>query len=132
MEVTKYLAEEKNTYFIGTVNTNKKGLPKDVKKMKMKHLERKLFCDANGPGPNLVVAWRNQKGSKPVVDISTFHDNETIRKRKRFGVIVTMPKVISDYNVNMNGCDRADQLIGYYCSFDRKTCKWWKKCFGGF
>ena len=29
----------------------------------------------------------------------------------------------------MNGCDRADQLAGYYNVFDRKTYKWWKKLF---
>ena len=29
----------------------------------------------------------------------------------------------------MNGCDRADQLAGYYNIFNRKTYKWWKKLF---
>ena len=83
LEVAKYLAEEKNMYFAGAVNINRKGRPKDVKKIK--HLEQKFFRVANGSGPNLVVAWRDKKASKlfqlfPVVAISTSHDNETIQK----------------------------------------------------
>ena len=29
----------------------------------------------------------------------------------------------------MNGCDRADQMTGYYNIYQRKTVKWWKKLF---
>ena len=29
----------------------------------------------------------------------------------------------------MNGCDRADQMISYYSTHNRKTRKWWKKLF---
>ena len=129
LDVSKYLAEEKNMYFTGTLNTNRKGLPKEVKKMKMKHLERKFFRDEQGAGPHIVVAWRDKKASKPVVALSTFHNNETVQKQRRFGHTVTMPKLIADYYDNMNGCDRADQAIGYYCNFDRKSYKWWKKLF---
>ena len=36
------------------------------------------------------------------------------------------PIEIRDYNLNMRGVDRADQLISYY-SIPRKTIKWYKK-----
>ena len=29
----------------------------------------------------------------------------------------------------MNGCDRMDQMLSYYNTFNRKTIKWWKRMF---
>ena len=40
----------------------------------------------------------------------------------------TKPITVGEYNVFMNGCDRADHMVGYYV-FGRKTYKWWKKLF---
>ena len=39
------------------------------------------------------------------------------------------PAVIHSYNFSMNGCDRADQMVGYYGLQTRKSKKWWKKIF---
>ena len=41
----------------------------------------------------------------------------------------TKPITVGEYNVFMNGCDRADHMVGYYNVFGRKTYKWWKKLF---
>ena len=129
LDLVKFLGE-KEMYYTGTVNVNRSGLPNAVRRnLKLKHLELKYWRDEDGTGPNLVVAWRDKKASKPVVAISSFHDNTTVEKNRRFGNAVRMPTVISDYNNSMNGCDRADQSISYYCSFDRKSYKWWKKLF---
>ena len=51
-----------------------------------------------------------------------------ITKRQRRGD-VTKPGLIHEYNLAMNGCDRADQNVGYYGVFNRKSYKWWKKIF---
>lgn len=38
------------------------------------------------------------------------------------------PEMIQDYNLNMLGVDKLDQLMSYY-SFLHKTVKWWRKVF---
>ena len=39
------------------------------------------------------------------------------------------PAMVDSYNQFMNGCDRADQNLGYYGVQDRKSKKWWKKLY---
>ena len=41
------------------------------------------------------------------------------------------PKVVNEYNLSMNGIDKADQYTVYY-SFVSKSKKWWGKLFFGF
>ena len=35
--------------------------------------------------------------------------------------MVSIPAVIDEYNHNMNGCDKIDQMITYYGHFQKKT-----------
>ncbi len=42
--------------------------------------------------------------------------------------VSTKPLVIHEYNLSMNGVDKADQYTTYY-SFVRKSKKWWRKLF---
>ena len=91
----------------------------------------KYWRDEDGTGPNLVVAWRDRKASKPVVAISSFHDNTTVEKNRRFGNAVRMPTVISDYNNSMNGCA---VLISPFLTTVHSTgnrTSGGKNCFGG-
>lgn len=46
-------------------------------------------------------------------------------KNKR-GVEISKPKPVIEYNKNMSGIDRCDQMLSYYSS-PRKTIKWYKK-----
>ena len=39
---------------------------------------------------------------------------------------VVKPKLVHEYNQNMNGVDHLDQMLSYY-AFNRKTVKWWKR-----
>ena len=41
---------------------------------------------------------------------------------------VEKPNIICDYNDNMGGVDRLDQVIANY-DMQRKSQKWWKKVF---
>ena len=38
------------------------------------------------------------------------------------------PVMIQDYNLNMLGVDKLDQMMSYY-SFLHKSIKWWRKVF---
>ena len=44
---------------------------------------------------------------------------------------VNKPKIICDYNANMAGVDKADQLMVYYAC-GRKSLKWYKGYFGAY
>jgi hypothetical protein len=116
----------KKVYYTGTLNLNRKGFPADLKNLNLEHREQKCFRDDSSG--ILVTAWRDKKAKKPVVVVSTACSvGDTTVKRKSGDVVI--PKVINEYNLNMNGCDRADQLVSYYGMHERKTMKWWKKLF---
>ena len=38
------------------------------------------------------------------------------------------PSIVDEYNMSMNGVDKADQYTVYY-AFVRKSRKWWRKLF---
>lgn len=48
----------------------------------------------------------------------------TVKNRR--GVEIQKPKPIIEYNKNISGIDRCDQMLSYYSS-PRKTIKWYKK-----
>jgi len=49
-------------------------------------------------------------------------------KKAKKTLKMNKPKLIEEYNMNMHGVDRADQMVAYY-GFSRKTMKWWLKAF---
>ena len=66
--------------------------------------------------------------------LSTFHDDTIINKRRRTrsasgGVEEIMkPQMVVDYNANMGGVDRSDQLVLYY-GYAHRCKKWWRRVF---
>ena len=81
----------------------------------------------------LTVQWRD---NKTVSVMSTMHDanrsttvNRRTKQNNQFSNIsVQQPDVIKDYNNDMAGVDKSDQLINKY-NMLRKTNKWWKTLF---
>jgi len=49
-------------------------------------------------------------------------------KKAKKTLKMNKPKLIEEYNMNMHGVDRADQMVAYY-DFSRKTTKRWRKVF---
>jgi len=78
-------------------------------------------------GPMLALKWFDKR---PVSMLSTIHAAVNIQTNKADsdGNKILKPLAIVNYTQNMGGCDRSDQLIGYY-TFLRKSVKWWKKLF---
>lgn len=79
---------------------------------------------------NITAVRRFNK--RDVFAISTLHDNEiiVIPTRGASSASKTKPKLIVNYNDNVNGVDRCDQLLVYY-ALNRKSTKWWKRLFFG-
>lgn len=118
-----YLSE-KRTYYTGTLMTNRKNFPAEVKNSKLQHLEAKWFRSESGIICNM---WKDKKASKPVIAVSTYSEKDTTDVTSKRGVVTNKPTMINDYNKFMNGCDRGDQMVSYYNDFNRKTIKWWKR-----
>ena len=74
------------------------------------------------------------KESKVVYVLSNFHGTETttVERTQKDGTKKTIPCPVAskDYNNNMLGVDRADQLCAIY-GIDRKSKKWWHRIFFG-
>lgn len=68
------------------------------------------------------------KDKRDVLTISTKHNASFKEVKSKNGKLVNKPSTIVDYNCNMLGVDRSDQMISYYSS-PRKTLRWYIKLF---
>lgn len=112
----------RNTQVVGTVNTNRRGLPQPIKTQKLKRGEVISFRK----GRIMCLKWKDKR---EVTMISTVHSNSSV-SIQRYGDVqpVLKPVCIRDYNEYMGGVDKSDQLMSYY-PFLRKSLKWYKKLF---
>ena len=121
-----YLLDQKQ-YFTGTVQSNRVGFPKDAKQMMGNALQQntsKYFASADNA--ILYCVFKDKKAKNPALLVSTKSAvGDVITTRKQ----VPKPVIVDSYNQYMSGCDRADQLIGYYGHQNRRSTKWWKKLF---
>ena len=49
-----------------------------------------------------------------------------VESENRHGKTKQIPNLIKDYNMNMSGVDRSDQMLSYHSAL-RKTIRWYKK-----
>ena len=116
---------QKQIHLTGTVQKNRVGLPSDLKKLKLKNHETKVYRHQDEV---MTLAWQDKR---LILMLSTWHNvDTTIRKRWINGeeIEVIKPTVVCDYTSKMGGVDRADHYCASY-SFTRKTLKWWRKMF---
>ena len=105
----------KGTYATGTVQLNRKGLPKEAKSSKLAKGQSKFY---QKPGTNVVLTtWRDKR---QVNILSTYHIDNVDDQGKPHSVI--------DYNTHMGGVDLNDQLCSYY-RIGRASHKWWRYIF---
>ncbi|GBN58679.1 PiggyBac transposable element-derived protein 4 [Araneus ventricosus] len=111
-------------YASGTVNTNRKYLPTNIKNVKLAdNGSSKCFQCIEEPNLTCTV-WKDKK---EIFLLSNGAKNEITTVKRRIGgnvSYVTCPKVIADYNKYMGGVDLADQYRKYY-DISRKSRKWW-------
>lgn len=111
----------------GTVNADRKNLPKFKETKTMSRGDSQWFTSTDGI---MAIKWIDNKA---VHVLSNFHDPKEIvqvKRKQKSGekINVSCPAVIYDYNQNMNCVDRFDQLKAVY-EMDRKSKKWWHRIF---
>ncbi|CAG5134671.1 unnamed protein product [Candidula unifasciata] len=106
-------------YYTGTVQRGRVGFPQWNDKLQ--HMASEYFSTSTRS--MLAVSWKDKKAKKLVLLVSTNASAGEVTNAKG----KQKPSVIDTYK--MNGCDVADQRLGYYGLHTRKTKKWWKKLF---
>uniref|UniRef100_A0A1B6LFF4 PiggyBac transposable element-derived protein domain-containing protein n=1 Tax=Graphocephala atropunctata TaxID=36148 RepID=A0A1B6LFF4_9HEMI len=109
------------TYCTGTLRLDRKHLPEDVKNSKLKKGET-IAAYAQGV---MVAKWKDRR---VVAYISTEFKNTMAISVNRRQVQREKPLPIVQYNANMKGVDRNDQLMSYY-PMEHKSLRWYKKVF---
>ena len=103
---------EKGLYFTGAVNSNRIGFPAEAKKMMGNTLEQnasKYFASADNS--IIYCVFKDKKATNPALLVSTKTSvGDAITTHKQ----VSKPIIVDSYNQFMSGCNRADQMIGYY------------------
>ena len=111
----------RDMYGVGTVRTNRKGLPKAVVG---KHVRLKK-------GETMPLEWSPimlKMDKRPVTMLSTIHEAaEVVTKRKCNGEILFKPIIVHCYNNCMNSVDKTDHLLSSYVAL--KGNKWYRKLF---
>ncbi|XP_055909332.1 piggyBac transposable element-derived protein 4-like [Eupeodes corollae] len=119
-----YLLKSLKQAALGTIMTNRKGLP--IIHQKLKKGESAIKASNTGV---MFVKWHDTKVVSVLSNCHTANVVEVNKKQKNGKQItIPCPEFIKFYREILGGVDRADQLAGLY-EVDRKSTKWWKKVF---
>ncbi|KAL8576039.1 hypothetical protein ACOMHN_052057 [Nucella lapillus] len=116
------------TYSCGTIRTNRKGLPQEIKTVKFRQSGQMMKKQKGGMH---VVAWCEKKRKVCVLSTANNIDNtEITRPGKRGQPAQTYPKpvAIQQYTDHFNAVDKNDQMRSYY-GIANKARKFWKYIF---
>ena len=116
---------QSGVHLTGTVMKNRVGLPPEIKSLRLRNLEMKVYRHSDNV---MALGWQDRR---LILMLSTWHNGDTAphhRWRKGNQEDVEKPVVISDYTAHMGAVDRSDHYCSSY-SFTRKTLKWWRKLF---
>ena len=112
----------RQSFGTGTVQGNRKNMPKAVDGAKLKKGES-CFCRN---GELLCLKWCDKH--QVIVFTTIDHAVEIAWKHDRQGNTKFKPKAFVEYTNNMRGCDLSDQIMTAYCMLHRSV-KWWRKLF---
>jgi Transposase IS4 len=101
---------ERDTHLIGTIRSNRKGLPTAVTKAKLKVGEVTAAHNEKGI---VVLKWKDKR---EVMVLSTKHDSSMTNSGKfnRKRELVRKPNAVLDYNKAKLGIDLSDQMASYH------------------
>lgn len=110
---------------VGTMRINRKGIPLQIKKQKLKKGDHVAMFRKK----LMVLKWRDKKD---ITMISSTHDNAMQLVKIRGGNEVQKPIVVLDYNKNMGGVDLADNHLHFYSTARSRMKKYYMKIFRHF
>jgi len=122
LPLARYLLEHK-THLIGTLRANRKELPAEVVKAKLKRGEVTGKQDQRGIK---VITWVDKRRVNMLTTIPEHEATLTDTGRLRRGEQVKKPQCVVDYNRLKKGVDLSDQFSSYYSPL-RKSLRWYKK-----
>ena len=94
----------------GTLRSNRRGIPDDLKSAKLRKGESHFSRDDD----LLFMKWRDKR---EVMMLSTFHDDTFIEKRRRTRLAqngverIEKPAVVEEYNMHMGGVDKGKMCV---------------------
>ncbi|XP_038220473.1 piggyBac transposable element-derived protein 4-like [Zerene cesonia] len=109
---------EKRTYLTGILRANRFRNPSMIKR---KIGRGTLLTRYNSRG----VCVTNYKNNRNVLMISTEH-HSNFEQTLKSGNKIQKPNVVIQYNKNIKGVDKKNQMLSYYPSFNKST-RWYKK-----
>ena len=125
--------ESRNTYACGTVRTNRRDFPADLKRMKLVHGEVRTR-----QGGNLVATmWRDKRvvsllSTLPLklksMQYRRLSEDEGSELFRQMADAMKKPEMVVVYNSGINGVDVNDQYRSYYPP-GTTSRKWWKYLF---
>uniref|UniRef100_A0A1A9V134 DDE_Tnp_1_7 domain-containing protein n=1 Tax=Glossina austeni TaxID=7395 RepID=A0A1A9V134_GLOAU len=107
------------THTTGTLRTNRKMNPKVVTQKKLKKGEHIWRIQGNV----YISKWKDKRD---VLCITTKSHPKLIDVHNKYGISKKKPIEFANYNANMSGIVRCDQMIAYYSS-PKKSIRWYKK-----
>eukprot|EP00795_Rhopilema_esculentum_P015073 gene15073-6239_t len=125
---------EKGVYLCGTIKSNAKGLPQEIKGKKICKEAGSYIQFQKGGSALSAVAWREKKSRKPVrilsANVNPSAEISSVARKQRDGtrVPVMCPIQVSNYNKFMNAVDRNDQIRTQYMTY-RRCNRWWTYIF---
>ncbi|XP_046960296.1 piggyBac transposable element-derived protein 4-like [Vanessa cardui] len=102
-----------NLTLVGTLRSNKREIPKNIKNSKSRSIGTSMFCY---DGDKTLVSFK-AKSNKMVFLLSTIHDQPTINET------TGKPEIIHFYNGTKGAVDTVDQMCSNM-STNRKTMRW--------
>lgn len=119
---------ERGTFAYGTLRSNRKQVPKDIKDKNPNQPLQKGEAQYFTCPPVLTGCWRDRNFITFCSNKHTNFDIVELEKRTWDDKPIHKPAPIVDYNRYMGGVDLADQMVKYY-HMDRRSVKWYRKLF---
>ncbi|KAE8740588.1 hypothetical protein FOCC_FOCC013888, partial [Frankliniella occidentalis] len=115
---------QRRTLYVGTIRTNRRGLPADLVQAKLKKGE---ILGRQCQHGTKVFKWFDKRAVTTVSSVP-HHTAELVDSgsRSRSGEPIKKPQSVIDYNSAKKGVDINDQMPSYRC-FSRKGVKWYRK-----
>ncbi|CAK9832660.1 PiggyBac transposable element-derived protein 4 [Anthophora retusa] len=116
---------EKNTFLSGTIRSNRKHIPSQLKR-KLEVGEYKYLRNRE----MLLLAYKEKKSQRKNVLLLSTHgtaaNKTSLIRRRNQEMEVEKPALVHVYNKYMGGIDVSDMMVYSYLD-ERRTVKYWKK-----